>query len=120
MIFPPGLLSHYLRIGEKQEGIPLHTSVHADESSGGKPSSLVVLETWPVKLQGRAAERWGSEAYESCIRLITGRTHQVRPSEPETGPACIVPEPFYRFPIFKADGTTNLSTGSRSTQAALP
>ena len=76
-----GLLSHYLRIGEKLKGIPLHTSVHTNESSGGKHSSLVVLETLSVILSGSAAEQWGLKAYESQIRLITGRTHQACYSE---------------------------------------
>ncbi len=71
-----GLLSHYLKIGQKREGAPLHTTVHADRSSGGKLSSLVVLQTRPVTLQGSTAELWGSDAYESHIRLLTGRTHQ--------------------------------------------
>ena len=31
-----------------------------------------------MQLSGAAAQAWGSEAYQSEIRLITGRTHQIR------------------------------------------
>jgi hypothetical protein len=29
-------------------------------------------------LTGQAAEEWGSAAFESTVRLVTGRTHQIR------------------------------------------
>lgn len=72
-----GLVHHILRVGQKLEGQPVHTTVHEDVRSGGKPSSLEVLKTTVVALTGSAAEFWGSHAFEIDIRLVTGRTHQV-------------------------------------------
>ena len=73
-----GLLVHYLKVGQKLEGQPLHTTVHSDESSGGKLSQLAVLETRKILLPDSLAGVWGSAAFETRIKLLTGRTHQVR------------------------------------------
>lgn len=75
---PTGLLTHYLCIGQRVEGQPLHTAVHTDNSSGGKLSQLEVMGVQQVTLQPSLTRKYGELAYESQIRLITGRTHQVR------------------------------------------
>lgn len=76
--WPVGVLEHFLKPGQKRKGEPLHTGVYPDASSGGKASSLEVLQVLPISLAGQAAEWWGADAYEVSLRLITGRTHQVR------------------------------------------
>ena len=77
------MMTHYLKVGQKQDGQPSHTTVHADESSQGKLSSLIVLNTRPVHLKGFEAGLPRTAAYESHISLITGRTHQVKHTPPE-------------------------------------
>ncbi len=44
----------------------------------GQPAVLEVLQVHQVQLTGPAATRWGPMAYESHVRLVTGRTHQIR------------------------------------------
>jgi hypothetical protein len=78
---PPALgtrLQHHLVVGSRRPGLPFHTLASDTPYPGSLPCELDVLSSSKVALTGRAAERWGPEAYEVTLDLLTGRTHQIR------------------------------------------
>jgi len=77
---PPqlGQLVHYVTTGNRSPGEPSHTIAYDHEVQSSQRSELEVLKCSKVALTGVAREKWGSTAFESELRLITGRTHQIR------------------------------------------
>lgn len=102
---PPavGVLRHAAWVNVRVPGLPACTIMlpaeQLDSQLGTKRGALAMLEVVDVQqvcmqrlcvavctmcamcqvaLTGSAAARWGPVAYESTIRLLTGRTHQIR------------------------------------------
>ena len=73
-----GTLVHHVTTGVRRKGLPTYTEVHAAEVEGSARCKLEVLDTRQVHL-GPAARAlgWPETAWESLLRLHTGRTHQV-------------------------------------------
>lgn len=80
---PLGPLIHRLVTNQRSVGLPSHSialeaSDPESEIHGAVHAELVVLHSRPVTLTGEAAAMWGTEAWETELELITGRTHQIR------------------------------------------
>lgn len=60
-------------------GEPAHTETYDEPAEGTLRAELHVLSVSEVELGPRAAREWGApSAFECEIRLVTGRTHQIR------------------------------------------
>lgn len=75
---PKGMLTHHACVGYRLPREPLFTRVVPEGTPGAKECVLEVASSSKVGLRGRAREMWGEVAHESVIRLVTGRTHQIR------------------------------------------
>ena len=74
-----GALVHHVTVGVRRKGLPTYTEVHGRQIEGSVRCDLDVLCAQRVAV-GPAARAlgWPEHAWESLIRLGTGRTHQVR------------------------------------------
>ncbi len=61
-------------------GEPAHTETYDEPAEGTQRAELHVLSVSEVELGDRAAREWGAggAAFECEVRLVTGRTHQIR------------------------------------------
>ena len=67
---------HYLSVSKRAAGLPFHTIAHEEPAPDAARCELRVLGVERVALAGEAAARWGPEAHECLLELITGKTHQ--------------------------------------------
>ena len=76
---PAGVLEHHVTVGVRRKGMPTYTQVHGGQVDGSLACHLDVLRAERVAV-GPAARAlgWPAHAWESLLRLGTGRTHQVR------------------------------------------
>lgn len=75
---PLGRIVHWAAVNSRAPGEPAHTLVRPAPFPGGLYCELEVLRTARVRLTRTAMLDYGPGAYESEIRLVTGRTHQIR------------------------------------------
>lgn len=79
-LVPPqlGTLVHYVTTGNRSAGEPSHTRAYTEAVPDSQRCELEILQCCTVSLTGAARAQWGETAYESELRLVTGRTHQIR------------------------------------------
>eukprot|EP00892_Ulva_mutabilis_P009862 jgi/Ulvmu1/7248/UM035_0035.1 len=81
---PVGILRHWAEVNARTPGSPPFTFILPTQgpgSHGGKVAecALEILEVTKVKLNAAAQHHWGVDhAFQHKIRLITGKTHQIR------------------------------------------
>lgn len=75
---PLGILEDYVMMQHRTAGNAPHSVTVPEGTPSAAMCQLEVLSVTQVELTGEARQRWGPQAYEHTIRLVTGRTHQIR------------------------------------------
>ena len=73
---------HHATVGVRRPRLPTYTQVHGAPVEGSLRCDLHVLDAARIAV-GPAARAlgWPAHAWESLLRLGTGRTHQVCPGQ---------------------------------------
>ncbi|KAI8473509.1 MAG: hypothetical protein J3K34DRAFT_518978 [Monoraphidium minutum] len=75
---PLGRLTHHARVAQRAAGEPPHTLMLREAAEGTAVCILEVISVARIALAGPAAAAHGPRAFEAEVRLVTGRTHQIR------------------------------------------